>query len=106
MEKRKDENGVEVVEEATLAIALSNMLVSGWQNKKTYGLDKARSYNRIKKALEDAETRKKIELLEPDFLFMEEILKTEIPGIFGFNVKAFDAIEAFLKIEPKEEKKK
>jgi hypothetical protein len=67
------------------------------------GLDKARLFNRLIKAFDQAKETKELILEESDYSFLKSSIEKDLPAAWGKNQDMMDEIEVFL--ETKQEGK-
>jgi hypothetical protein len=60
------------------------------------GLDKARLFNRIRKAFEKAEDSGELVLEEAEYEFLKSTIEKDIPSTWGMSMNLMNAVEDFL----------
>jgi len=84
-----------------LLIALNVLIANKKPEDMPRGLDKFRTFGRLSKAFEKAESSRVLELEEADYKFLKDEIESSVPSSWGMNQNISKAIEDFL--ESKEE---
>jgi hypothetical protein len=63
------------------------------------GLDKARLFNRIRKAFDKADDTSELSLEEAEYEFLKSVVEKDIPSTWGMNTNLMDALEEFLNLK-------
>lgn len=86
------------VEENLLAI-INVLLANKKPEELPRGLDSFRLFHRLTKAFDKADRDKILILEDSDYKFLSDMIKSDIPAIWGANPNVAKAIEEFLNLK-------
>jgi hypothetical protein len=82
-----------------LLVAFNVLLGNKRPEDSPNGLDKARLFNRIRKAFDKADDTSELSLEEAEYEFLKSVVEKDIPSTWGMNTNLMDALEEFLNLK-------
>jgi len=100
--KAKNQDGKDVDE--TLCDVLNVLIVNKKPEDMPRGLDKARMFNRLVKAFDQAKETKMLILEEVDYTFLKDAIEKDMPSQWGASKDIMAAVESFMEAKLEETK--
>ncbi len=101
--QKKDKDGnptgeIEKVDE-NLLVAMNVLIGNKKPEDMPRGLDKFRTFGKLSKAFDKAQKSNELVLVEAEYKFLKDTIKSDIPATWGMNQNLLKAFESFLNAE-------